>query len=381
MATATADGLKINAGELLAALQDVTRVVSSRSPRPILANVRIGAGTITGTDLDTRIDRTLGADCESMLLPADRLTDILRSCRSTDEVTLTPSGSSVTVKCGRGSWTLPTEDAAEYPVWPVENAQPVCRLPADQFVRAVRAVSYAADSESSRYALGGVLIDVADGRPTFVATDGRRLAAVETETDQAVDDRTQGDDDEEQANRQPLLVPVIAIRLAASLADGDEGSVQIEATKSEVIFTGTDFVLTARLVEGRFPRWRDVFPEPTTEPHSVVRDDLLAATRAAAVVTSEASNGVAYDFAKALTLTAQSSEYGQSRVTCEIHEAGTACRVKMNPAFVRDYLSHLPSDEEPHVSILTNGNEGAVVLTTGDYRCVIMPLSEDAANG
>lgn len=379
MATMTADkALAMPAGELLAALHDVGRVVSSRSPRPILSNVRIGGGLITGTDLEVRIERTLATDCEPMLLPADRLTAILRSCRGTDDVSLTPSGSSVKVKCGRGSWTLPTEDAAEYPTWDVEGAQPVCRLPADQFVRAVRAVSYAADSESSRYALGAVLIDVADGRPTFVATDGRRLSAVETETDQAVDDRTQGDDDEEQKKRPPLLVPVNAIRIAASLAESDDDAVQIMATKSEVTFEGKAFTITARLVEGRFPKWRDVFPEPTTEPHSVARDDLLAATRAAAVVTSEASNGVVYDFAKALTLSAQSSEYGQSRVTCEVHEAGTACRVKMNPAFVRDYLTGVPSDEEPHVSILTNGPGGAVVLTTGDYRGVIMPLAEDA---
>jgi len=180
VATKERTGLSMAAGELLAAMMDVTRVVSSRGPKPILGNVRIGDGLITGTNLEIRIDREIGEHCDPFLLPADRLLAILRACKHDDTVTLTPSGSSVKVKCGRGSWTLPCEDVAEFPTWESTDAKPVCRLPADQFVRAVRSVAYACDRESSRYALGAVLIDVTGGDPTFVATDGRRLSAVQT---------------------------------------------------------------------------------------------------------------------------------------------------------------------------------------------------------
>jgi DNA polymerase-3 subunit beta len=245
------------------------------------------------------------------------------------------------------------------------DATPVCRLPADQFVRAIRAVSYATDSESSRYALGAVLIDVTGGDPTFVGTDGRRLSAVQTETDQAVDDST-------------TLVPAAAARIAATLSERSEGSVQIEATKSDVVFTFDGGVLTARIVDGRFPRWRDVFPEATTEPHVVEREELLSATRAAAVVASEQSKGVTYDFGETLTLTARSSEYGESKAKCSVVQAGTACKVKLDPVFVRDYLTGLPADEEPNVSIHATGPAGAVTLACGEYRGVIMPLAEDA---
>jgi len=367
MTTATKErtGLKIAAGELLRAVQDVTRVVSSRGPQPILANVRIGDGIITGTDLEVRIDRQIDEQCEPMLLPADRLFAILRSCRGDDECTLTPSGSVVKIRCGRGSWTLPSEDAAKYPLREPVDAKPVARLPADQFCRAVRAVEYATDRESSRYALGAVLIDVTDGDPTFVGTDGRRLSTVQTETDQAVDD-------------SQTLVPVAAMRLAASIAERSEGSVQIEATNAEVVLTFDTTTITARLVDGKFPRWRDVFPELTDEPHAIDRGELLAATRAAAVVASEQSKGVTYDWGSSLTLSAKSSEYGESKVKCDLVEAGTWCRVKLDPHFVRDYLTGLPNDEEPNVLVHTTGPAGAVTLVCGEYRGVIMPLAEDA---
>lgn len=367
MATATRDktGLTMLAGELLAAVLDVTRVVTSRGPKPILGNVRIGDGLVTGTNLEIRIDREIDEQCEPMLLPADRLLAILRACRHDDDVTLTRKGSAVTIKCGRGKWDLPTEDVAEYPVWEAADAKPVCRLPADQFVRAVRACSYACDSESSRYALGAVLIDVTGSDPTFVATDGRRLSAVKTEIDQAVDD-------------SQTLVPAFGMRLAATLAERSDGSVQIEATTSDVVLTFDGGVLTARLVDGRFPRWRDVFPEAKTEPHVINRAELLSATRAAAVVASEQSKGVTYDFGDSLVLAGKSAEYGESRVKCDVVQAGTPCRVKLDPTFVRDYLTGLPPDEEPEVSIHATGHDGAVTLTCGEYRGVIMPLAEDA---
>ena len=163
------------------------RAVPAKSAKPVLQNVRLGDGLLTGTDLEVRIDREIDYHGEPMLLPAYRLNAILRAATG-DEVILIPNESSITVKCGAGSWTLPTENVNEYPTWEAGELKAVCRLPADQFSRAAKATVYATDNESSRYALGGVLIDVKDGNPTWVATDGRRLACVETETDQAVDD-------------------------------------------------------------------------------------------------------------------------------------------------------------------------------------------------
>lgn len=369
MTTATkerTDKVTMPVATLLRAMADVTRVTSGRHAKPILGNVLIGNGLVSGTNLEIRIDREIGEHCEPMLLPADRLLAILRSCHPTDNVTLTHKGSSVTVKAGRGSWTLPSEDPAEYPTWEPTGLEPVCRLPADQFVRAVRAVSYAADSESSRFALGAVLIDVVRGDdPTFVATDGRRLSAVETSNDQDTD-------------TSRTLVPAHAIRIAATLAEGSEGTVQIDAGKGEAVITCDGATITARLVDGNFPEWRDVFPEESCAPAVIDRSELLAATRAAAVVTSEQSLGVDYQFdGKGLTLTASSSEYGESKVKCSVETAGGCETVKLNPSYVRDYLASLPADEEPNVEIVTHGVGGACVFRCGEYRGVIMPLAKD----
>jgi DNA polymerase-3 subunit beta len=355
-------GITLDSATLKAALADVLRAVPGKTPKPILHNVRLGDGLLIGTDLEIRIDREIDYHGEAILLPAAKLSAILKAATG-DEVTITPKGTSVTVKCGGGKWELPTEDVAEFPTWEPADLKAICRLPADQFARAARATAYATDTESNRYALGGVLIDVTNGNPTWVATDGRRLSCVETETDQAVDD-------------SQTIVPAKALAIAAEQAKMRiDGSVQVEASKSEVRFTLDGVTVTARLVEGKFPRWRDVVGTPEGEPTVLEVADLLQAVESAAIVTSEQSKGVDFSWsASGLALTAKSSEYGESRVKCDIVTPGSTSSTKLDPKYVSQFLSHIPSDEEPQVDVYATDPGSRVLLKCGPYTGVVMPL-------
>jgi DNA polymerase-3 subunit beta len=374
MTTATKERRRVATGTTLAtqtlraALAVVLRAVPTRGTKPIMQNVRLGDGLLTGSDLEVRIDREIDYHGEPMLLPAHRLSAILRAATG-DEVYLTAKDATVTVRCGAGSWTLPTEDVAEYPHWEPEGLKSLCRLPADQFGRAAKATTYAADSESSRYALGGVLLDVTptdDGSmQNWVATDGRRLACVETESDQAVD-------------ASQTIVPGRLMSAVASLAMGD-GSVQIEANAKEIRFTLDGCTVTGRLLEGRFPRWRDVVGEPEGEPSVLDCVELLQAVNAAAIVTSEQSKGVTLDWTSGtLVLAGRSNEYGESLCHCPTIAAGTTASTRLDPQYMAQFLSHLPADEEPHVDVYVKDAESRVLLRCGTYTGVIMPLAAEA---
>ena len=110
----TAGGITLATQTLRAALAVVIKAVPTKGTRPIMQNVRLGDGLLTGSDLEIRIDREIDYHGEPMLLPAHRLSAILRAATG-DEVYLTAKDATVTVRCGAGSWTLPTEDVAEYP--------------------------------------------------------------------------------------------------------------------------------------------------------------------------------------------------------------------------------------------------------------------------
>ena len=376
MTTATrrrkAAGTTIDRGQLLAALKDVAAAVGTRGPKPILQNVLLHDGLITATDLELRIDCHIEWHDDPLLLPHARLKSILETATG-DEVKLTRDGAACIVKVGRGEWRLPVEDAAEFPTWETGKLMSLPRIPCDQFARAVRSVSYACDNESSRFALGAVQIEVQEGECTLCASDGRRLSVALIEFDQALDP-------------VEVLVPEHAIQQMSAIAmkhKGDGTAVQLESTKSEIVATFDGQTVTARLIDGRFPKWRDVFPDRDATEHVVEIGALLTATRAAAVVTTEQSKGVDYTFTDSgITLHGQSSESGESKVECDIVTAGTPGTVKLDPRFVADVCRALSSlDGEPNVRISTAGHGDAVVLTYGEddeYRSVIMPLDPSA---
>lgn len=360
-------GVTMQTATLKQALADVAPAVPNRPAKPTLVNVLLADGTITATDLELRISVEIDYDGEPLLLPHARLRAILAEARA-DEVTLAVDGSSCVVTAGRGTWRLPVEDAAEYPTWDAGEIRSLVRIPCSQFAHAVKGCVYAIDNESSRFALGAVLVEVAGGECSFVATDGRRLSHVRVEHDQAVDDGQ-------------ALVPA---RVLASLAGvaarhGDE-AVQMESSESEFVATLPGCVVTARQIQGRFPRWRDVLPTDRAGAVETVvdRDELMAATRAAAIVTSEQSKGVDFTFGESgVTLHGQSSEYGQSDVTIDVVDGGKPVRVKLDPAFVVEWLRGLTSEDDPNVTVELVDAQSACVLRCDDCTGVIMPLAAD----
>lgn len=361
----TSGGVTLNAGELKRCLRTVADAVAGRGPKPVLSNVRLGDGLLAATNLEVRIETAIDYQGEPMLLPHGRMVAILGTA-SGDEVTLTANGTSCVVECGRGRWTLPLEDAAEFPTWEPEGLASVVRIPSDEFARAVHSVLPATDNESSRYALGAMLVSVDGDAASFVATDGRRLHLAEVSHDQAVD-------------KSETLVPASVARTLYRLAAADDDSVQLERSTTVVRAEIGGTTVTARQVEGRFPRWRDVLPKDGPTASTVERGALESATASAAIVTSEQSKGVTYAWTReGLHLTAKSSENGESSVTCELVECGHACSVMIDPAYVLEWSRNLPPEAEPTISVQAKDKASAVVLRNDCYTGVIMPLDPSA---
>jgi DNA polymerase-3 subunit beta len=360
-------GISLPIATLRSAMATVRAAVANRSPKPILLSVLLANGGITASDLELQVSAEVPYTDAPILLPFGRLRAILDHA-SGDEVTLTHTGTRCSVEVGVGRWDLPTEDALEFPRWEPTGLKRICTIPADQFVRAVEAVAYATDNKSSRFALGAILLEVerAKGVVHFVATDGRRLSEckVELSNNEDPDDST-------------TLVPERAIDAIREIANGSNGAVKLEASANELVATIGGTVVTARLVDGRFPKWRDFIPEDRHAKASLVNGaELLAATRQAAIVTSEQSKGVTFAFVEnGIHLTAQSAEAGQSSVTCGLLEAGLTASVALDPGFVAEFLRGV--DEAEPVEVEAVDAQSAVVLRCGDCTGVIMPLAKD----
>ncbi len=361
---------------LLAALQSAAAVVPSRSPKPVLTNVKLEAtreaAVLSATDLEVGI-RIEIEGVETMapgavLLPSGRLMAIVRESGAGTIFEIESDGTAAVVKAPRSEFRLPAEDPLEFPTVATfpdgdcfELATPLAR-------ELVRRTVFATDNESSRYALGGVLMEFTAAGVIAVGTDGRRLARMQGPAEArggAVGDV------------QPI-VPARAMQLIERCLGSAEQPIHVAVRPSEILVKTAGTTISARLVDGRFPRWRDVFPErPDAVRVQLVAGPLLAAVRQAAIVTSEQSKGVDFSFEPGqLVLSGRSAESGESRVELPIDHTGAAVRIKLDPRFMADFLRVL--DPAAAVTVEITDAQSACVCTTDDgYGYVIMPLAAD----
>jgi DNA polymerase-3 subunit beta len=361
---------------LLAAFQTAAAVVPARSPKPILQNIKLEVSEkgaiLLATDLEVGIRLQVGGIQAqvpgSAILPLGRFGSILRES-SDSALRLESDGSATTVRGERSEFKLPAENPQEFPSVADFSEKAFHELSARALRELIKRTIFATDNESSRYALGGVLLEMAADKITGVGTDGRRLAKMEIPA-QSIAGHSSGE--------SMTIVPSKAMQLIERALSDADAEIQVAARPNEILVRSPRATIYSRLVEGRFPKWRDVFPQRA----GAVRIDLTvgplySAVRQAAIVTSEESRGVDFGFeAGMLVLSGRAAEMGQSRVELPIAYDGPAITISLDPRYVSDFLKVL--DPEKVISMELKDAESAAVCATDDgYGYVIMPLARD----
>ncbi len=202
-----------------------------------------------------------------------------------------------------------------------------------------------------------------------MGTDGRRLAKMEIPA-RSVGGHLSGD--------MTTIVPSRSMQLIErALTDGD-AEVRIAARANELIVESPRATIFTRLVEGRFPRWRDVFPQREGSTRiEITVGPLLAAVRQAAIVTSEESRGVDFTFESGQArLSGRAAQIGQSRVELPLAYEGPTISIMLDPRYLQDFLKVIDADSSMTFEI-KDAESAAVCRTEDGYGYVIMPLARD----
>ena len=174
-----------NRDALLTAFGMVSGVISPKSPKPILQNIKLIADTdsrseLVGTDLDVGIRYQLtGIKVDkpgSIILPMTQMTSILRTTADV-ELIIENDGNSLIIQGLHSQFTLSVEDANLFPEVPDFAAEDYYIIDAMDLKKLIQRTMFATDVESTRYALGGVLVELTGESIAMVGTDGRRLHA------------------------------------------------------------------------------------------------------------------------------------------------------------------------------------------------------------
>lgn len=353
-------------------LESYTRAAAfsaARSPKPILQSVLLTVGdepTVEATDLDVGMRcpvEGVRATQPGQVLLGDRFGAILRS--STDEELTLETEDNLRVTGLHSDFTLMTDDPTLFPLVPQrpdDNAS--YKVSAQEFKALVRRTVFCTDVESTKYALGGCLVEIERSLFSLVASDGRRLAKATCAFER----------DGEPTELKNSVISLKALKLVDRLLDG-MGPLQLSGDGRAVWFDTEHGLVWSQLIEGRFPRYQDVFPEDKGEIATVDAELLCQALQQASVVCSEDSRGVDFRFTAGSVTMQAGSGTGKSKVQLGLNYNGGDHEVTLDPRYLLDAVKVLLGLVELEVT----GPNAPVLLRADGYQYVVMPLTKGDA--
>ena len=363
--------LTITKDQIIAGLQAVQNVVSTRTTLPILSNVLIRAEgshvEFTATDLDVTVACKVEAKVVkpgATTLPVKKLFGIVRELQGDIEIETDDKNLS-SIRSGSSFFKIHGLAADEFPPLPKFKDDKKVSQPQENIRAMIRKTSFAVSTDESRYVLNGIFISLKEGKMTFVATDGRRLALVDEEVD--ISEKSAGE----------FIVPAKAITELNRLLQ-DKGDVELKFGENQASFAlknenGFSVLLITKLIEGNYPNYRQVIPGEAKERIGVGREELVQALRRAEIMTSEKANSVKLAFGKnLLTITANSPEVGEARETMAINYKGKELAIAFNPRYLIDPLNALTEDEV-FIELIDELSPG-VIKINGPFLYVVMPM-------
>ncbi|MGH3509708.1 MAG: DNA polymerase III subunit beta [Nocardioidaceae bacterium] len=357
------------------------RSLPIRPSVPVLAGLLVEAGedglALSTFDYETSARATLPAavSAEGKALVSGRLlADICRSLPNRPvEVTLVSA--KVELICGKARFSLQTMPVEEYPTLPV-MPQASGTVTSALFAAAASQAVTAAGRDDMLPVLTGVRIEIEGETISLLATDRFRLSLRElTWSPQATD-----------VSAAALVPAKVLADTAKSLTAGTDVTIALSSGGSGEGIIGFEGSVgggvrrtTTRLLDGEFPKVRNLFPSQHATVARVDRADLVDAVKRVALV-AERNTAVQLAFAEgSVTLDAGSGEEALATEEIEAAVKGEDVTTGFNPQFLLDGLTAL---ESPVVEFaFTQASKPAMIAGVDsfdgeadtDFRYLLMP--------
>jgi DNA polymerase III subunit beta len=358
---------------LLAAFQLASAAIAARDVKPILRNLKVittqDRCTLMATDLELGIRLEVrGVKVEEpgeAILPGARTLSILRESTD-DELSMEADADKVLIRGAYNEFEMASEDPANFPDVPEFTEEKYHEVAAGVLREMIRRTIFATAVENPRYALTGVLWELEDGHARLVATDGRRLAVMQ---------QPAASHDGHNTQNQTLVVPTKAMQLLERNLHDAEETVRVAFQPNQVLFKTEKATIYSRLVEGRYPPYREIFPKKQTAKIPLAVGSFYTAVRQSAIMTDDDSKKVTFSFGKKkLTLQARGTDTGRAKIELPIEYEGKAMEINFDPRFLSDMLRILAPDAPLQLE-LVDSNSPALFRSGDEYSYIVMPLS------
>ncbi len=361
---------------LFSHLQAISRVINSKNSLPILdcflMELSENGMSITASDSETTLTTSIEAnEVEGYGRFAVSSKTILDALKEIPEQPLTfdvnMESWEIQVKYLNGKFSLMGRNADEFPETPALREEAVnVSIAANILLAGINRSLFATADDELHPVLNGIFFDITTENITFAASDGYKL----------VRNKTFASKGEEKA---AFILPKKPATLLKNLLPKEQGDVQISFDGRNAVITLENFLLTCRLIEGRYPNYNSVIPQ--NNPHKVIVDRVafISALKRVSVFSSAASSLIKLHLENnSIQVSAQDIDFSTSaEETLNCQYEGAPLSIGFKPTFLVDILNNITTQEV--LMELADPSRGGVILPTeqeenDDLLMLLMPM-------
>lgn len=362
--------IRLDRSEFLTELTPMQGIVERKSTIPVLSHLlltaRDGKLHLAATDLDVSLTSWCEADVEvegGIAVQAKKFMEIIRALR-TEEVSLRlDEPKTLGIHAGNSRFKIHGLAPEDFPTLPSLGEEEALEVPFQDFRRMVGKILFAVSSDESRFQLSGALLRITADALTMVATDGHRLAVVES-------DLKAGEREE-----SSVLVPRKALQeLQRFDAKGD---LAYQKGAHHLSFRTGRRELICRILEGSFPDFERVISTNQDKKIEFDSKTLLEATQRVALLTGDRARGVRLSFSPGeLVISAANPDLGEANEKIPCPYDGESFAIGLNPDYISHFLGAVDT-ERVRLELKDEDSQCVGYPVEGSdrrYLCVIMPM-------
>lgn len=248
---------------------------------PILGNIKIEAKDdqviLSTTNLDLYVIQKLPAKVSkegATTAPYSILSQLVNRMESSS-IFITLSKTEIEFKSGDVTALIETLDASEFPPpLPQDRTAPV-ECDAVDIIKPFQMLAHAISKDTSRYLLTGInYAPSKKGAGDFAATDARRIV-----TYSGI-----------KLAEEDVIIPDVFVN--ATLKVQPEGRISVIISNGIMTIISSEIELSAKLIEGKFPNWREPIPDRSKSAFSCGRKALISALQTCAIFTKRQTPGL-----------------------------------------------------------------------------------------
>jgi len=357
---------KVEKDSLIAAIQTVQNIITSKSALPILSNILIetqqGGIRLTATDLDIGITCVIPVDIQeqgAITIPAKRFSDIVKEFPVDTVSVTTKKNNLVVIDSELCQFKIMGLAKEEFPKLPEFKDKKVIKVEQATLKEILALTSFAVSFDETRYILNGILFKIGGGVLTLVSTDGKRLAVAERKLNTDLDADLS------------IIVPIKTIHeLNRNLKE--TGELSLVVGSNQALFDLGSVVIISRLIEGEFPDYKQVVPAVSENKMRIGRNQFLLAVKRAALLATQDYQAVKLEvFKNKLVISKSTPDVGEFHEELATEYQGRELVIGFNPVYLMDILKSL-SDETINLE-LTDGEKPGVIRISG-YVYIVLPM-------